>query len=89
MAIVIDIERFCILKAKVGGHRQDKCPQCAALKVFAIEVNNDTLDIIVEKMNLVKEGEKLDAKKCVDAILGLKELPKGEAPWMRNNDRGF
>lgn len=84
MAIVIDVERFCILKARVGGHRQEKCPQCSALKAFAIEVNNDTLDIIVDKLNQVKEGEKLDAKKTVDALIGLKELPKGEAPWMRN-----
>jgi hypothetical protein len=72
MAIVIDVERFCILKARVGGHRQDKCPQCAALKALAIEVNNNTLDSITEKLNQVKDGEKLDAKKTVDAIVGLK-----------------
>ncbi len=72
MALVIDVEKFCILKAKVGGHRPDKCPQCKALKAFAIEVNNSTLDLIVEKMQQVKEGEKLDAQKTVDAIIGLK-----------------
>lgn len=72
MAIVIDVEKFCILKARVGGHQQDKCPQCQALKAFAIEVNNATLDLITEKMNQVKEGSKLDAKACVDAIIGLK-----------------
>jgi phage FluMu protein Com len=72
MALVIDIERFCILAARVKAHQQDKCPQCAALKAFAIEVNNGTLDLITEKMNQVKEGEKLDAQKCVDAIIGLK-----------------
>ena len=72
MALVIDIEKFCILKARVGGHRQDKCPQCRALKAFAIEVNNSTLDLIVEKMSQVREGEKLDAQKTVDAIVSLK-----------------
>jgi len=72
MALVIDIERFCILKARVGGHRQDKCPQCKALKAFAIEVNNTTLDLITEKMGQVREGEKLDAQKTIDAIVGLK-----------------
>lgn len=72
MAIVIDIEKYCILKAKVGGHRQDKCPQCSALRSFAIEVNNKTLDMITEKLGQVKEGEKLDAKKTVDALIGLK-----------------
>lgn len=72
MALVVDIEKFCILKARIRGHRQDKCPQCSALKAFAIEVNNATLDLIVEKMQQVKEGEKLDAQKTVDAIIGLK-----------------
>ncbi len=71
MALVIDIERFCIL-ARIRGHWQDKCPQCKALKAFAIEVNNATLDLISEKMLQVKEGEKLDAQKTVDAIIGLK-----------------
>lgn len=72
MAIVIDVERFCILKARVRDHQQGRCPQCAALKAFAIEVNNSTLDMIVEKLGQVKEGEKLDAQKCVDALVGLK-----------------
>ena len=72
MALVINIEQYCILAARVKEHQQARCPQCAALKAFAIEVNNGTLDLIVEKMNQVKEGEKLDAQKCVDAIVGLK-----------------
>ena len=72
MALVIDVERFCILKARVKDHQQARCPQCQALKAFAIEVNNATLDLITEKMGQVKEGEKLDARKCVDAIVGLK-----------------
>ena len=72
MAVVINVEKFCILKARVGGHRQDKCPQCSGLKLFAIEVNNKTLDMIVEKLGQVKQGDKLDAAKVVDALVGLK-----------------
>ncbi len=85
MAIVIDVEKFCILKARVGGHRQDKCPQCSALKSFAIEVNNETLDMIVEKLGQVKEGEKLDAQKTVDALIGLKTNVR---PDFHGNGRG-
>lgn len=72
MALVVDIEKFCILKARVRDHQQARCPQCQALKAFAIEVNNATLDLITEKMSQVKEGELLDARKTVDAIVGLK-----------------
>lgn len=72
MALVIDIEKFCILKARVGGHRQDRCPQCSALKALTIEVNNATLDLITEKMGQVRKGEQLDAQKTIDAITGLK-----------------
>ena len=48
MALVIDVEAFCILKARVGGHRRERCPQCKALKAIVTEVNNKTLDMISE-----------------------------------------
>lgn len=74
MAIVIDVEGFCILKSKVGGHRTAQCPQCKALKAIAIEVNNQTIDMIADRLQAVadKENAILDPKKAVAGVLGLK-----------------
>ena len=74
MPIEIDVERFCILASKVGGHRQARCPQCNALKAAVIEVNNLTLDSIAELLQSVaeKDGAILNPKKAIDAIIGLK-----------------
>jgi hypothetical protein len=74
MAIVINVEDFCILKSKVGGHRTQVCPQCKALKAIAIEVNNSTIDMIADRLQAVadKENAVLDPKKAVAGVLGLK-----------------
>lgn len=72
MALVIDVEEFCILKAKVGGHRSEKCPQCKALRAIVIEVNSKTLDMVKEIFERTEPEVRWSPEELVKHINGLK-----------------
>jgi phage FluMu protein Com len=74
MALVIDVEQFCILKARVGGHRQEKCPQCKALKAAITDVNNQTLDMIEEVFRKTEPDLTFTAKEIAKRIHDLKTV---------------
>lgn len=78
MAIVIDVEQFCVFRANQAklsnGHSAKKCPQCQALRRLTIQVNNDTLDRIEEVFRHFKPGTMLDAKAVADQVHGLKTV---------------
>jgi hypothetical protein len=74
MALVVDVEQFCILKAKVGGHRQERCPQCKALKAIVTDVNNKTLDMISEVFDHTEPDVVFKAKDVAKMIRDLKTV---------------
>ena len=78
MALVIDVEEFCVFKAQeaklANGHSAKRCPQCQALRRVVIEVNNKTLDMIIEVFGHCKPGTVLPASDIARQIQGLKTV---------------
>ncbi len=72
MALVVTPEDFCIFKAQASklanGHQQASCPQCAANRRLVIEVNNSTLDMIVQVFKRCKTGTVMTAEKIAEEI---------------------
>ena len=73
MSVKINVEGFCILAAKVGGHRKEKCPQCKALECFAVEVHAATIDSICSRIDAVPEETILKPAKLIEMLQELKK----------------
>jgi len=78
MALLIDVEQYCVFRANQAklsnGHNPVKCPQCQALKRVVIEVNNKTLDMIIDIFKRCKPGVLLEAKEYAEKIQALKSV---------------
>ena len=73
MSVKINVEGFCILASKVGGHRKEKCPQCKALECFAVEVHAATIDSICNRIEAVPPENVLKPAKLVEMLQDLKK----------------
>jgi hypothetical protein len=53
MAIVIDVEGFCMLKSKVGGHRSLECQHLVAA---LLQIEGTGVDLLVGEQEVVGAG---------------------------------
>lgn len=72
MSVKVNVERFCILAAKVGGHRKEVCPQCKALRALSIELHAATIDSICNRIGAVPEETVLKPARLVEMLQELK-----------------
>ncbi len=78
MALVIDVEQFCVFRANQtklsNGHDSKRCPQCQAIRRLTIQVNNETLDMIATVFDRCKPETTLSAKEIATQIRSLKTV---------------